>query len=98
MFDYISRNWFVSRYSYHHGYYGGVERKFNGFGMVEQWDIEELGTLSSSTQFPDPANIDEVYSLPPIHTKSWYQPLCVAPGSFLSRREALPRQWNLLVS
>jgi hypothetical protein len=42
-FDWISRNRFVSRYAYHHGYFDGFEREFRGFGMVEQQDTEELG-------------------------------------------------------
>src|ERR1700730_14405296 len=36
--DYVSRNRFVTRYAYHHGFYDGVEREFRGFGMVETWD------------------------------------------------------------
>ena len=35
-------NRFVTRYAYHHGYFDGVEREFRGFGMVEQWDTEEI--------------------------------------------------------
>ncbi len=38
-------NRFVTRYAYHHGFFDGVEREFRGFGMVEQWDTEELGDL-----------------------------------------------------
>jgi RHS repeat-associated protein len=41
-FDRISRNCFVTRYAYHHGYFDGVEREFRGFGMVEQWDTEHF--------------------------------------------------------
>ncbi|MCP4288289.1 MAG: hypothetical protein GY792_28290, partial [Gammaproteobacteria bacterium] len=41
-FDHISRNRFVTRYAYHHGYFDGVEREFRGFGMVEQWDTERF--------------------------------------------------------
>jgi hypothetical protein len=39
-YDHISRNRFVTRYAYHHGYFDGEEREFRGFGMVEQWDTE----------------------------------------------------------
>ena len=39
-YDHISRNCFVTRYAYHHGYFDSVEREFRGFGMVEQWDSE----------------------------------------------------------
>jgi hypothetical protein len=39
-YDHISRNRFVTRYAYHHGYFDGFEREFRGFGMVEQWTRE----------------------------------------------------------
>ncbi len=45
IYDHISRNRFVTRYAYHHGYFDGIEREFRGFGMVEQWDTEEIGAL-----------------------------------------------------
>ena len=51
-YDWISRNRFVTRYAYHHGYYDGTEREFRGFGMVEQRDTEELGVLTQSGAFP----------------------------------------------
>ena len=44
-YDRISRNRFVTRYAYHHGYFDGDEREFRGFGMVEQWDTEEFAAL-----------------------------------------------------
>ena len=46
--DHISHNRFVTRYAYHHGHFDGEEREFRGFGMVEQWDTEEIGALMSS--------------------------------------------------
>ena len=51
-YDYISRNRFVTRYAYHHGYFDGVEREFRGFGRVDQFDTEEFTTLSNSSNFP----------------------------------------------
>lgn len=71
-FDYISRNRFVTRYAYHHGYFDGEEREFRGFGMVEQWDTEELGVLQDSGALPEPANIDESSHVPPTCTKTWF--------------------------
>ena len=47
-YDRISRNRFVTRYAYHHGYFDGIEREFRGFGMVEQWDTEEIRRCRSS--------------------------------------------------
>ena len=36
---------FTSTYTYHHGYFDGVEREFRGFGRVEQVDVEAYGTF-----------------------------------------------------
>ena len=71
-YDWISRNRFVSRYSYHHGYFDGYEREFRGFGMVEQYDTEELGVLTGSGAFPAASNIDAASYVPPVLTRSWF--------------------------
>jgi len=71
-YDYISRNRFVTRYTYHHGYYDGVEREFRGFGRVDQWDTEEIGVLSAASAFPHPANQDPTSTSPPVCTKTWF--------------------------
>ncbi len=71
-FDYISRNRFVTRYAYHHGYFDGVEREFRGFGMVEQWDTELLAALGNSDTFPLGNNVSAESHVPPIHTKTWF--------------------------
>jgi RHS repeat-associated protein len=71
-YDWISRNRFVTRYAYHHGYYDGIEREFRGFGMVEQRDTEELGILTQTGAFPDAVNIDASSYVPPVLTKTWF--------------------------
>jgi RHS repeat-associated protein len=71
-YDYISRNLFVTSYSYHHGYFDGVEREFRGFGRVDLFDTEEFATLTSSSDFPQPANIDAASNVPPVCTKTWF--------------------------
>ncbi len=71
-YDHISRNRFVTRYGYHHGYFDGIEREFHGFGMVEQMDTEEFAALSQSDAFPTGENIDEASHLPPVVTRSWF--------------------------
>ena len=78
--DHISRNRFVARYAYHHGYFDGEEREFRGFGMVEQWDTEEFAALSASGSFPAATNIDEASHVPPVHTKTWFH-----TGAYLGR-------------
>jgi RHS repeat-associated protein len=69
--DDISRNRFVTRYAYHHGYFDGVEREFRGFGMVEQFDTEEFAALNALQ--PEPAaNVDASSHVPPVLTRTWF--------------------------
>jgi len=68
-YDRISRNRFVSRYVYHHGYFDGVEREFRGFAMVEQTDTEELAALAA---VPGVTNTDPISHVPPVKTKTWF--------------------------
>jgi RHS repeat-associated protein len=70
--DHISRNRFVTRYAYHHGYFDGEEREFRGFGMVEQWDTEELAALTGSGTLPAATNVDLTSHVPPVLTKTWF--------------------------
>ena len=70
--DAISRNRFVSRKTYHHGYYDGVEREFRGFSRVEQLDTEEFGALTGSGNLPIASNEQASFNVPPVLTKTWY--------------------------
>ncbi|MBI5909227.1 MAG: toxin [Betaproteobacteria bacterium] len=72
IYDCISRNLFVTRYAYHHGYFDGAEREFRGFGMVEQWDTEEFAALGASSAFPPGDNVEESSHVPPVLTKTWF--------------------------
>jgi RHS repeat-associated protein len=71
-YDHISRNYFVTRYAYHHGYFDHVEREFRGFGMVEQRDTEEFAALTESGTLPDATNLDPASHVPPVLTKTWF--------------------------
>jgi RHS repeat-associated protein len=71
-YDRISRNYFVTRYAYHHGYFDGFEREFRGFGMVEQWDTEEFAVLAASSTLPELTNVDNASHVPPVLTKTWF--------------------------
>jgi RHS repeat-associated protein len=71
-YDHISRNRFVTRYAYHHGYFDGEEREFRGFGMVEQWDTEQIGTITANGAHPQGGNTDNASHVPPVHTKTWF--------------------------
>jgi RHS repeat-associated protein len=79
-YDRISRNRFVTRSAYHHGYFDGVEREFRGFGMVEQWDTEEIGTIGPGETSSDSSNLDATSFVPPVHTKTWFH-----NGAYLDR-------------
>lgn len=95
--DWISRNLFVSRYAYHHGYFDGVEREFNGFGMVEQWDSEELGALTAGGDFPAGSNIDQASYVPPVLTRTWFHTGFYADAARIGAgfRQAYYREANL---
>jgi RHS repeat-associated protein len=69
-YDHISRNHFVTRYAYHHGYFDGEEREFRGFGMVEQWDTEQFAALADGNEPAD--NIAAASHVPPVRTKTWF--------------------------
>jgi RHS repeat-associated protein len=84
-YDYVSRNRFVTRYSYHHGFYDGVEREFRGFGRVDQLDTEEFGALSDSSAFPEATNIDAASNVPPVLTKTWFHTGVFLGGDKISR-------------
>jgi hypothetical protein len=71
-FDHISHNRFVTCYAYHHGYFDGVEREFRGFGMMEQWDTEQIGAFTANVASPQGDNIADASHVPPVHTKTWF--------------------------
>ncbi|MHC1764911.1 MAG: SpvB/TcaC N-terminal domain-containing protein [Verrucomicrobiia bacterium] len=74
-YDHISRNRFVTRYAYHHGYFNGEEREFRGFGMVEQWDTEQFTSLAPIREErgdEGAANNAAASHVPPVHTKTWF--------------------------
>jgi RHS repeat-associated protein len=77
--DRINRNRFTARHAYHHGYFDGFEREFRGFGMVEQWDTEELAVLEAASPEGDFTNLGAATDLPPILTRTWLH-TGAAPG------------------
>lgn len=64
--DLVSKNSLITRYSYHHGYFDGTDREFRGFGRVDQWDAEEIGTISDNSDY------DKRHHVPPVLTKTWF--------------------------
>ncbi len=87
--DLIAHNRFVTRYAYHHGYFDGAEREFRGFGMVEQWDTEEMGTVGAEPVPNDPDGIPPSIQ-PPMYTKTWFH-----TGVFVDVAASVSRQFAL---
>jgi len=75
---------FASTYSYHHGYFDGLEREFRGFGRVEQIDTEDYRTFAADNL--DSAHItqDQTLYQAPVKTITWYH-----TGAALDRRQIL---------
>jgi RHS repeat-associated protein len=63
---------FSSRYSYHHGYFDGVEREFRGFGRVEQVDVESYDAFLKGNIGSPYITDDQTLFQPPIKTITWY--------------------------
>jgi RHS repeat-associated protein len=87
-YDYVGRNRFVTRYSYHHGFYDGVEREFRGFGRVDQLDTEEFAALTSSGAYPVGDNIAVTSNVPPVLTKTWFHTGVYLQGGRIARHLA----------
>jgi len=81
-YDRVSGNRFATRYAYHHGYFDGVEREFRGFGRVDQWDTEEIGTIKSGDTTSDSTNLDTASFVPPVLTKTWFH-----TGAYVNREK-----------
>ena len=60
--DLISDTTLVSTFTYHHGYYDGVEREFRGFGRVDRYDAEQFDVQAAEPTF----------NVPPVLTRTWY--------------------------
>jgi RHS repeat-associated protein len=63
---------FSTRYSYHHGYFDGIEREFRGFGRVEQVDVETYGEFAAGNSNSPFITADKTLYQPPIKTVSWF--------------------------
>jgi RHS repeat-associated protein len=70
--DLLAHSVFTTRYAYHDVFFDGVEREFGGFGMVEQWDTEDIGALTAAGVVTDAANLDPATHLPPVLTRTWF--------------------------
>lgn len=75
---------FATTYSYHHGYFDGVEREFRGFGRVEQVDIETYGKFLEGNASSEYITNDLTLYQPPVKSISWFH-----TGAALDREQIL---------
>lgn len=75
---------FSSTYSYHHGYYDGIEREFRGFGRVEQVDVEDYGQFEAANSGSPWITDDQRLYQPPVKTVTWFH-----TGAAIDRRRIL---------
>ncbi|MDP2311520.1 MAG: SpvB/TcaC N-terminal domain-containing protein [Pseudomonadota bacterium] len=68
MRDHVTGWKFVSTYTYHHGYFDGVEREFRGFGRVDQRDTEALGDFEDH----EVTNANATTHADPVLTRTWF--------------------------
>lgn len=84
----VSDKWrntrFSTTYSYHHGYFDGVEREFRGFGRVEQVDSEHFGLFAAGNSASPYITDDRQLYQPPVKTVTWYH-----TGALQARRRIL---------
>ncbi|HVG22228.1 MAG TPA: toxin TcdB middle/N-terminal domain-containing protein [Blastocatellia bacterium] len=75
---------FTTTYSYHHGYFDGIEREFRGFGRVEQVDVESFGQFAAGNSTSPYITPDKMLYQPPVKTITWYH-----TGALLERERIL---------
>lgn len=75
---------FSSTYSYHHGYFDGIEREFRGFGRVEQVDVETFGEFAAANAASPYITNDKTLYQPLVKTVTWYH-----TGAFLDRERII---------
>src|SRR5206468_1387701 len=63
---------FSTTYSYHHGYFDGVEREFRGFGRVEQVDTELYRTTAAANASSPFVTPDQKLWQPPVKSVTWF--------------------------
>jgi hypothetical protein len=63
---------FANTYSYHHGYFDGIEREFRGFGRVEQVDTQRFDDFSAPNSDSLFVAGDHKLYQPPVKTITWF--------------------------
>ncbi len=75
---------FSTSYSYHHGYFDGVEREFRGFGRVEQVDIESFSKFNEGNVDSPYITEDKTLYQPPVKSITWFH-----TGAVIKRKKIL---------
>lgn len=75
---------FATTYSYHHGYFDGIEREFRGFGRVEQIDVETFNKFAAGNIASPYITDDQTLYQPPVKIIKWYH-----TGAFIDRQQIL---------
>ncbi len=70
--DLHRRSVFANTFSYHHGYFDGVEREFRGFGRVEQVDTQRFDDVSAANRDTLFVGADHSLYQPPVKTVTWF--------------------------
>jgi RHS repeat-associated protein len=71
--DAVSAIKYSSCYSYHHGYYDGVEREFRGFARVDATDTDLVPSASGIGEFTaKPTVLGDEFELAPVLTRTWF--------------------------
>jgi len=64
-YDFVSRNRFVSRYAYHHGYFDGVERRVSRICRVDHVGYGRINTLSAPATSRSLKTRIHLFTVPP---------------------------------
>lgn len=67
--DLVTGHRFVTKYTYHNGYYDHAEREFRGFGLVEQTDTE---TFEKWSRKESSNLLNEDLHQKPVITRTWF--------------------------
>jgi RHS repeat-associated protein len=85
--DHIRETVFVTSFTYHHGYYDGIEREFRGFGRVDKLDTETYNhfKINSASNV-----VEEPLHQPPVLVKTWFH-----TGAFLEDLNQILHQFSM---
>ncbi|HEU0252120.1 MAG TPA: toxin TcdB middle/N-terminal domain-containing protein, partial [Pyrinomonadaceae bacterium] len=78
--DSISGGKLTTEYTYHHGYWDGVEREFRGFGRVDQRDTEKFDPPATLTENTLGSVVSAESFSHPTETRTWFHQGAVEDG------------------